>query len=167
MSLLGLKFDKQFHYHPRCKRLGLTHVCFANDLLLFARGDTASIKQLLEVLEKFAAVSGLKANQLKSSIYFGGVADGTKHEILNISGMQEGQLPFKYLGVPLSTQKLSVLQCQPLVKRILQKINCWATKFLSYAGRVQRIKSVLFGIQTYWSQIFTATEGFEDGTTGM
>lgn len=68
--------------------------------------------------------------------------------------MNEGHLPFKYLGVPISSQKLSVMQCQPLVQKILQKINCWATKFLSCAGRVQLIKAVLFGIQVYWSQIF-------------
>lgn len=68
--------------------------------------------------------------------------------------MSEGQLPFKYLGVPLSSQKLNIMQCQLLVQRILQRISCWATKFLSYAGRVQLIKDVLFGIQVYWSQIF-------------
>lgn len=29
----------------------------------------------------------------------------------------------------------------------------WATKFLSYAGRLQLIKGVLFGMQTYWAPI--------------
>lgn len=152
--LLGLHLNKKFHFHPRCKRLSLTHVCFADDLLLFTRGDTTFVQQLLEILDKFAQTSGLKANQMKSSIYFGGVTVDIKQDILSISGMSEGKLPFKYLGVPLSSQKLSVMQCQPLVKNILQKINCWATKFLSYVGRLQLIKSVLLGIQTYWSQIF-------------
>lgn len=32
----------------------------------------------------------------------------------------EGSLPFKYLGVPLSTRKLSVIKCQPLIKKILE-----------------------------------------------
>lgn len=71
-----------------------------------------------------------------------------------MSGMSEGKLPFKYLGVPLSSQRISSMQCQPLVKNIVSRISCWATKLLSYAGRVQLIKSVLFGVQTYWSQIF-------------
>lgn len=154
MCLLGLKMNKHFKFHPRCKRMGITHVCFVDDLLLFTRGDVEYVQQLLKVLDQFAGASGLHANQLKSSIYFGGVADGIKQEILNMSDMNEGSLPFKYLGVPLSSQKLSVMQCQPLVNRIMQRITCWASRLLSYARRVQLIKSVVFGIQTYWSQIF-------------
>lgn len=42
----------------------------------------------------------------------------------------------------------------PLVQKIVHKINYWAAKLLSYAGRVQLIKSVLFGVQIYWSQVF-------------
>lgn len=113
-----------------------------------------SIQQLMKIVDTFAATSGLKANQFKSCIYFGGVSEEVKDEILRVSGMSEGVLPFRYLGVPLSTQKLSVMQWQPLIQKILSKINCWATKFLSYAGRLQLIKSVLFGIQVYWSQVF-------------
>lgn len=98
------------------------------------------------ILDKFADASGLKANQLKSCIYFGGVSEGSKQDTLRVSGMTEEQLPFKYLGVSLSSQKLSAMQCKPLVQKILQRINCWAAKLLSYAGRVQLIKSMLFGI---------------------
>ncbi|XP_070026680.1 uncharacterized protein [Nicotiana sylvestris] len=34
------------------------------------------------------------------------------------------------------------------------RITSWTSRFLSYAGRLQLIKSVLFSIQTFWSQIF-------------
>lgn len=152
--LMGLHGVKQFKYHPRCKKLKLIHLCFADDLLLFAKGDAGSVQKLMEAIDKFSAASGLKANQLKSCIYFGGVPTEVKQEILRVTEMCERQLLFKYLGVPLSTQKLTSMQCQPLVQKITQKINGWATKFLSYAGRVQLIKSVLFGIQMYWSQLF-------------
>lgn len=37
---------------------------------------------------------------------------------------------------------------------MIGRITCWTTKFLSYAARVQLIKSVLFFIQTFWSQVF-------------
>lgn len=116
--------------------------------------DIQSIQQLMVVLDKFVDVSSLRANQLKSCIYFGGVSKVVKHDILKVSGMVDGKLPFKYLGVPLSTQNLSVMQCQPLVQKILQRINCWAAKLLTYADRVQLIKFVLFGVQMYWSRIF-------------
>lgn len=60
--LLGLQHNKLFHYHPSCKKFGITHVCFADDLLLFTRGDSNSVKQLMQVLDMFVAASGLNVN---------------------------------------------------------------------------------------------------------
>ncbi|XP_060180731.1 uncharacterized protein LOC132610456 [Lycium barbarum] len=34
------------------------------------------------------------------------------------------------------------------------RISTWTARKLSYAGRVQLVQSVLFGIQAYWAQIF-------------
>jgi hypothetical protein len=152
--LLLLKNISEYRYHPRCKKLDLTHVCFADDLLLFSRGDLGSVTQLFEAFEQFSIVSGLKANQAKSSIYFGGVAPSVQEAILAKFNLVKGELPFKYLGVPLSSKKLTVIQWQPLVKKIISRIENWSSKLLSYAGRMQLIKSVLFGVQTYWSQVF-------------
>lgn len=68
--------------------------------------------------------------------------------------MSRGDLPFKYLGVPLSSKNLSIAQCEPLIRKIMARIDCWSAKLLSYAGRIQLIKAVLLSIQSYWSQIF-------------
>lgn len=83
-----------------------------------------------------------------------GIHNDDKASIVNATGFQLGDLPFKNLGVPLSCKKLSVIQCMPMVERIVAKINYWTSRFLSYGGRLQMIKSVLFGMQTYWSQVF-------------
>lgn len=40
-GLNGLKKEREFKYHPKCAKLGITHLSFADDLLLFARGDLA------------------------------------------------------------------------------------------------------------------------------
>ncbi|XP_075083656.1 uncharacterized protein LOC142167389 [Nicotiana tabacum] len=66
--LNGLKKKSEFKYHPRCSKLGITHISFADDLLLFARGDVLSVMQLQQRLSQFYEVSGLQANQSKSSI---------------------------------------------------------------------------------------------------
>ena len=68
--------------------------------------------------------------------------------------MATGTFPFKYLGVPLTTRKLSFTDCKPLIEKTVARIRSWSAKYLSYAGRIQLIKSVLFGIQLYWCQIF-------------
>lgn len=45
-------------------------------------------------------------------------------------------------------------QCLSLIEKITERITCWSSKFLSYGGRLQLIKSMPFGVQTYWAQIF-------------
>ncbi|XP_019265216.1 PREDICTED: uncharacterized protein LOC109242809 [Nicotiana attenuata] len=71
-----------------------------------------------------------------------------------MTGFTTGELPFRYLGVPLRSKRLSVSQCQPLLDKMLGKNKQWTVKFLSYVGRLQLIKSVLIAIQSFWSQIF-------------
>jgi hypothetical protein len=42
-----------FNYHPKCQVLRITHLAFANDPLLFARWDVASIGVLWESVMEF------------------------------------------------------------------------------------------------------------------
>nr|XP_009631241.1 uncharacterized protein LOC104121050 [Nicotiana tomentosiformis]XP_016498566.1 PREDICTED: uncharacterized protein LOC107817282 [Nicotiana tabacum] len=153
-NLKTLKHEKAFHYHPMCSRLDLTHLSFAYDLLLFARGDVASVTLLHDRFNIFLAVSGLKANLAKSFIYYGGVSLEVKHDIQQKLGCSQGSLPFRYLGIPLDTKNLSVMQWQPLVDKIMARISSWTSKKLSYAGKIQLVQHVIFGIQAYWVQIF-------------
>jgi len=44
--LKGLKEETNFKYHPKCSKLDITHLCFADDLLIFSRGDLNYIKAL-------------------------------------------------------------------------------------------------------------------------
>jgi len=50
--------------------------------------------------------SGLIANTEKSSIFFGGVGRKEQNKIMNILGYSKGELPIRYLGVPLSSRRL-------------------------------------------------------------
>ncbi|XP_074315119.1 uncharacterized protein LOC141651299 [Silene latifolia] len=71
--LRKMQESHNFSYHPKCCRLGLTHLIFADDLLVFARGDYPSIKAVESCLHSFAEYSGLQPNPSKTNIYFGGV----------------------------------------------------------------------------------------------
>uniref|UniRef100_A0A1S3X9K7 Reverse transcriptase zinc-binding domain-containing protein n=1 Tax=Nicotiana tabacum TaxID=4097 RepID=A0A1S3X9K7_TOBAC len=109
---------------------------------------------LVQCFQKFSQVSGLSANTEKSSAYFGGVPREIQQQILQANQFGKGDLPFRYLGIPLSTKRLSIIQCKPLIDKMLARIKSWTTRYLSYAGRIQLVKSVLYSIQVYWSQVF-------------
>ena len=58
-----------FNYHPKCKKVRLTHLCFADDLLIFSKENLASMMGIQNVLEKFYSLSGLKLNKEKSEVF--------------------------------------------------------------------------------------------------
>ena len=60
----------------------------------------------------------------------------------------------KYLGVRLISSKLSHSDCQPLLDKIVAKIQSWTSCSLPFAGRLQLISSVLYNIQAYWCTMF-------------
>ncbi|XP_020266158.1 uncharacterized protein LOC109841616 [Asparagus officinalis] len=57
----------------------------------------------------------------------------------------------KYLGLPLNAKRLSYIDCSSLIGKINNQFQSWQQKrCLTYAGRLELIKSVILGIQTYW-----------------
>ncbi|XP_021728380.1 uncharacterized protein LOC110695460 [Chenopodium quinoa] len=146
--LYELRLTPDFNFTPRCDKLSLTHMMFVDDLLMFSRVDSVSVKLLFQAFSKFFEASALSTNLDKSEVYFGGVPIEVHTELRELLGVSQGSTPFSYLGVPFSSKKLTIAQCRPLVEKVTARIQGWMAKHLSYAG------SVLFGIQTYWAQIF-------------
>lgn len=73
MNVLGHMLNRgaeenQFGYHHRCSRLRLTHLCFADDLLIFAEGSPCSVAGVLSILDQFKQMSGLAINIQKTSL---------------------------------------------------------------------------------------------------
>ncbi|GJR17132.1 RNA-directed DNA polymerase, eukaryota, reverse transcriptase zinc-binding domain protein [Tanacetum coccineum] len=144
----------KFKYHYGCKELKLTHMCFADDLMILCNGDTESLKVVKKSLDDFSGVSGLFPNLSKSTIFFGSISESLKEEMLQILPFKCGKLPIKYLGVPLLAKRLGVKDCQSLIDSVRNMINCWRNKFLSYAERIQLIASVLSAMHQYWASVY-------------
>lgn len=152
--LYKMQKDGDFNYHPKCDKLKITNLCFADDLLLFSRGDKISVGMMMRAYESFSKATGLLVNPQKCSLLCAGIDAVTKREILEVSGFQEGQLPFKYLGVPVTSKKLSTIHYSPLIDKIVGKIKHWTARLLSYAGRLQLVNRVMFALTNYWLNCF-------------
>ncbi|XP_074314433.1 uncharacterized protein LOC141649648 [Silene latifolia] len=93
--ILAVVTAKQgFNFHPLCRSLHLSHLCFADDLLLFSRGDCFSIKILLRALKTFEVASGLAVNHDKSELFMNGICPEDKVKILLFSNFTLGVFPF-------------------------------------------------------------------------
>ncbi|KAL2230743.1 UNVERIFIED_CONTAM: Transposon TX1 uncharacterized protein [Sesamum indicum] len=146
--------DMQFKYHWKCEPARVFQLGFADDLLLFCRADLDSVRVLKMGLDQFAEWSGLRLNIQKSHIIISRSAQERKDQLLSILGFQEGHLPMRYLGLPLISSRLTISDCQPLLSKIDARIAGWEGMSLSYAGRVQIIKSVLSAWSIYWASAF-------------
>jgi len=67
--LLQLYSKRQgFKFHPGCKALGLTHLTFADDLIIFAKADPHTLQIIMEALHSFHETAGLQVNMSKSQM---------------------------------------------------------------------------------------------------
>lgn len=146
--------EANFAYHQGCEDLKLTHLCFADDLFIFSRGDLVSVEVIKRALQAFSMKSGLSPSLEKSEVFFGNVSGDVKNAILTCLPYRTGVFPIRYLGVPLSPVRLQVRDFNPLVVNLKNRLLNWKHKFLSYGGRRQLILSVLYSMQTFWMSVF-------------
>ncbi|KAL0295890.1 UNVERIFIED_CONTAM: putative ribonuclease H protein [Sesamum calycinum] len=151
--------NEGFSFHWRCKEIGLFQLCFADDLLLFCKADVASVRIFRQGLDEFAKLSGLHANPQKSQLILSRSAQPMREHLLAALQFQEGHLPLRYLGLPLLASRLSISDCQPLLLKIDSRIKGWDSIQLSFAGRLQLIKSVLMSLNVYWAMAFILPKG--------
>ncbi|XP_062089564.1 uncharacterized protein LOC133796097 [Humulus lupulus] len=127
---------EKFRFHDRCSDLQLTHMCFADDVILFMHGDFMSIYLMLQGVELFSKSSGLQINNSKTEIICRGMVDEEIQRVLQVSKFREGSLPIKYLGIPINSKGISAIDCASIVDKMVARIKNWSWKYLSFAARL-------------------------------
>ncbi|KAK3229982.1 hypothetical protein Dsin_001863 [Dipteronia sinensis] len=75
-----------FKFHWRCDKIKLSHLCFANDLIMLCRGSLSSARAVKAALDEFSLLSGLHANHAKSNIFTSGVSPTINQQLINLFG---------------------------------------------------------------------------------
>ena len=126
-------------FHPKCKCSEVMELLVADDLLVFLIADLPSMHALNLVVDDLSMVSDLSINKGKSALYVAGVDNAVSFRLVKASQIPKGVLPFRYLGVPLSRKRLGIQDCLVLVEKITSRINHWANRNLSLAGRIHLV----------------------------
>ncbi|CAA7058283.1 unnamed protein product [Microthlaspi erraticum] len=85
-----------FSYHPGCEELQLTHLCFADDLLIFLEGSERSLRGVLSVISDFERISGLGINIQKTSMFCQGLDDASLANIQDRFSLRASSLPISW-----------------------------------------------------------------------
>ncbi|KAL9293805.1 putative reverse transcriptase zinc-binding domain-containing protein [Arabidopsis thaliana] len=125
-------------YHPNTSELNISHLMFADDVMIFCDGSSSSLHEIYETLDDFA---------------------GWSIREISAYGFPEGSLHVRYLGLPLMSRKLKISEYSPLLDKIKGKFRNWAVKSLSFAGRTQLIASVIYGTINFWMSTFSLLKG--------
>ncbi|KAL9675053.1 hypothetical protein QQ045_003253 [Rhodiola kirilowii] len=142
-----------FYYHPKCHRTKLSHIMFADDLILFSSGRNSAISAVRKVVSDFLECSGLSINLQKSHMFTGGMNDSKIAWVEEVIGTKASPLPVRYLGIPLTSRSLSRKDCAILTERMTARLNCWSNRFLSRAGRSVLVVAVLQAMVYFWARV--------------
>ncbi|KAK1300408.1 hypothetical protein QJS10_CPB13g01120 [Acorus calamus] len=102
--------------------LNITHLSFADDLLLFVDATAKTALAIKQIFLEFSSISGLQLNPSKSQVF----SNSNTKQFCQLLGIPQCNLPVRYLGMPMFTGALSHCLCQPLIDKIQQRIQSWA-----------------------------------------
>ncbi|XP_013739955.2 uncharacterized protein LOC106442870 [Brassica napus] len=128
----------------------LSHICFADDLILFAEASIAQIRVIRKVLESLCGASGQKVSLENSLNYYSenvhsDLASAISHE----SGIKGTKDLGKYLGMPVLQKMINKETFGAVIEKVSSKLVGWKRRFLSLAGRITLTKSVLSSLPVH------------------
>lgn len=150
---------KDMMYRMARYTMGVSHLAYADDIIIFSQAQRSTILNLMECLDHYMKVSGQKVNVGKSCFYLDKKHYSWAQEISEVSGFQQGSLPFNYLGVPIFQGRKKSSLFMFIRDKISARIHSWSHRHLSFGGRLTLIKSVVGAIPIHIFQVLDPTKG--------
>ncbi|GMI87280.1 hypothetical protein like AT3G24255 [Hibiscus trionum] len=129
---------------------GISHLFFADDLVLFAEASPEQLALIKGVLEDFCLCSGHRVSVAKTQIYFSKNCLTGIRDLVGVTlGFEVVEDLGKYLGVPLLHSRVTKSTYAYVLANMRRRLSGWVAQSLSLAGRVTLAKSVLQAILSY------------------
>ncbi|XP_060188663.1 uncharacterized protein LOC132617631 [Lycium barbarum] len=110
----------------------LIHLGFADDLLLFCKGEPQTIQLLFDKFQNFSEASRLVANLSKSSMYCGGLSSEKEQELIDLLGFSKGRA--QLIKSVLFSIQVFWAQVFILPKKVIKTIEATCRTFLWTGG---------------------------------
>lgn len=134
--------------------LQVSHLLFADDVLLFAKANFTSISSIKDTIDHFCSISGMKINLEKSKLWLSpNITENKKTHISEALQIRNTSNLGSYLGFPLKPN-YSSFDFNFIIHKIRKKLQDWKTNLLSFTGRCQLVTSILNQIPNYHIKFF-------------
>ncbi|GKV34395.1 hypothetical protein SLEP1_g42770 [Rubroshorea leprosula] len=137
----------------------VSHLQFADDTVFFEEASQHNIRAVKAIMRTFELALGLKINFGKSQLMGVGVEGSWKTEMAYRLHCKEGELPFKYLGIPIGGNNRRTSMWQPMVQSVEKKLPSWKGRHLSMEGRITLINSVLSPLLVFLMSAYLIPKG--------
>ena len=145
-------------YHICSNAPAISHLLFANDMIIFCGAKEAQAPAVKELLYKNERASGQKLNYSKTTISFSWAVQNDKRScIVRCLDIQELLAHYKYLGLPMSIGRSKKKSFLYIVNRIKSRLSNWMDRLVSWVGREVLIKVVAQAIPTYAMSVFKSS----------
>jgi hypothetical protein len=124
---------------------------YADDVVVFVSPVETYLILIKTILDLFLRATGLVANFVKSQAFPIHCDERNTDMIAELLGCAVASFPCTYLGVPLSSGRLSKAAMQPLVVKVANRIPAWKGRLLNRSGRLILVQSTLCAIPVHIS----------------
>nr|KYP43662.1 Putative ribonuclease H protein At1g65750 family [Cajanus cajan] len=131
----------------------LSHLFFADDILLFCQASEDQARLVASILEEFSRSSGLRVNLSKSKFVSSRRVSQRRIDILEgWLGIGHTARIGKYLGVPMTHGQPRCADFYDVMEKIQGRLAAWKSKLLNKAGKLCLVKSTISSIPVYSMQ---------------
>eukprot|EP00253_Pinus_taeda_P033955 PITA_33955 len=141
--------------------ISISHLLFVDDILIFSNGSYNELKELRDIFDLFMKATGMLINSGKSQVCVAGLNRRESSAMSNLFPfhIQSLDTSFKYLGFWLKSDTYKKKDWNWLIAKIEARISHWSFRWLSRAGRLTLLKSVLLAIPVYWAALSWIPKG--------
>lgn len=137
---------------------GITHLQYADDTVICIPWDEREIITTKFLLYCFEEMAGMKINYHKSEVFTIGLTNEETRKVAFTLNCPVGTFPMKYLGLPISPEKIIMQEFSFLGQKLEKRLGTWMGN-LSHAGRAIQINACLSSIPSYAMGFYSLPEG--------
>lgn len=118
-------------------------------MVLFLRPEAEDINLTMSILNLFGEATRLKTNLQKSSVLLIRRGETDLATVQNLLPCELASFPCKYLGLPLSSKKLTKEQVQNIIDHLADQLLGWKANLMTKIGRKVQVQFVLTDMLIY------------------